>query len=133
MIKLPIYRLISDNLVKDIPSGEKIKEIIIVPYENYSAHKGELRMYGMQLNGYNTDYNYAAKVALNDAGIQIRKDIVDNMLENATIKWDVSPDPNITLHFYHHYVTDPIILNPSEKKIFYGIPYVNNVDIHNFL
>ncbi len=128
MIKLPIYRLISDNLVKDIPSGEKIKEIIIVPYENYSAHKGELRMYGMQLNGYNTDYNYAAKVALNDAGIQIRKDIVDNMLENATIKWDVSPDPNITLHFYHHYVTDPIILNPSEKKIFYGIPYVNNVD-----
>ncbi len=120
-----IYRLCSENLVQDIPIGTPITGIKIMPFDNYNKHVGKFRIYGMFLNGYNSDYNMnKTTVSQSNAEDIIRHNIVNNFLEEATVKWSVSStSPDV--YYYHHYTGSPLIF-AKEESSYYGIPYVSN-------
>ncbi|MBR6168482.1 Ig domain-containing protein [Candidatus Saccharibacteria bacterium] len=120
------YKLISKNLVGGIPASESIKGIEIYPYYNHTIAKGLFRLFSLSLYGYSSYGGGNSYVSANGAEDAIRHNVVNNMLENATVKWNMSG--GTTLHFYHHFVTEPIIIKPSSKQNYYGIPYVNTVN-----
>ena len=122
-----VYRLASDNLIKDIPDASAITAIRMYPYENYNFHRGIFRVFGMFINGYTSTYGLNKKyVKVSGAENTLRHNIVNNFLEEATIKWNVnSTSPDV--YFYHHFTTNPVILSKKDK-FYYGIPYVNNTN-----
>ncbi|MCR4752928.1 MAG: Ig-like domain-containing protein [Candidatus Saccharibacteria bacterium] len=121
---LMVYKLTSSKLNGNFDSAsEKINAIRIYPYYNYPIQKGSFKIFNISLEEFKSNKSY---VTVSGAEDKIRHNIVNNMMENATVKWNVIG--NTTLHFYHHYITEPIILKPNSKKNYYGIPYVNTPD-----
>ena len=119
------YRMTSSNLVANIPSGETIKAIRVYPYYHYTVNKGSFRLFNISVDGYSKYDNGKKYVTVESASNIIRHNVVNNMLENATVKWNLGGTTK--LHFYHHYSSSPNLLNPSKTNL-YGIPYVNSVN-----
>ncbi len=124
--KITVYKIVSENLVKGIPAGQKIKSIRIYPYQGFQVNKGSFKLFNLSVDG-STGYKTQKKyTTVSNAENTIRHNIVNNMMENATVKWNIIGTTKI--YFYHHYVSSPIKMNPSASANYYGIPYVNQVD-----
>ena len=122
------YKLISENLMKNIATNTDIVGIKIVPYDFHNTHGGYFKLYKLSLDKYTNYNNGREKIQLTNAESKIRHEIVDNMALNATIKWKVSNQSNTVLNFYHNYIrTTPQVFSGSSDKIYYGLPYVNTV------
>ena len=123
--KIVTYNLVSSNLLKNVPSGLDIIGIKIVPYEYYTIRSGFLRMYSISLDGYTSSYSSKKKyVSVTNADNIIRHNVVNNMLEDATIKWEIADTDN--LYFYCRLTSRPLIVEP--KKTIYGLLYGNEID-----
>ena len=124
-----IRRISSYNLISDIPKNTKIKTIKIVPFESYDLHDKYLIIYKLGVYGYKEKYNGDRDyTTLASASNIYRHNIVNNMIENATIKWNrSSSSPNI--NFYSHISSSPLTVSSNINEFKYGVPYVNNVDI----
>ena len=135
--KIDEYQLISENLLNNIPKNKVITKIKIVPYEFFPIHSGAFRFYSITLNNYKTGYEKNKEyINILNAEDKIRHNIVNNMMDVSTLKWNISPSSQVQLNFYSHLgTTNPKIYNPNSKNIYYGIPYVNTIDstINSFL
>ena len=120
---LAVYELTSSKLTTKFAANEKINAIRVYPYYNYPLLKGSFRIFKIALGEYKNNKSYVTVVGAED---KIRHNIVNNMLENATVKWNVIG--NTSLYFYHHSLSEPAILRPNSKQNYYGIPYVNTSD-----
>ena len=130
--KISVYDLVSKNLLTNVPGDLDITGIKIVPYEYYTNHRGYLRIFGISLDGYDTAYSSKQYVSgISNVENTIRHKVVDNMIENATIKWEIGG--NNQLYFYNGLTSSPLIL--PTKTTFYGIPYVNRINstINSFI
>ena len=60
---------------------------------------------------------------------------VNNMIENATLKWKVDESNNTVLNFFHHYTSVGLVYDGLSGKVYYGIPYVNQINgtLNSFL
>ena len=121
--QLAVYELISSRLTDKFAADERINAIRVYPYYNYPLLRGAFRVFKIALGEYKNDKNYITVASAED---KIRHNIVNNMLENATVKWNVVG--NTSLYFYHHSLSEPVILRPNSKQSYYGIPYVNTSD-----
>ena len=134
---LTVNTIVSSNLLEGIPSNTKITGIKIIPYNNYTLNKGSFRMYNISLLGYNSTNTSINKYqAVSNAGDTLRHNIVNNMLEEATIKWNLKKtNPQISLYYYHRFNSNPIKLDSGTNTILYGMPYVNAIDatIYSFI
>ena len=121
--ELITYNIISENLFKkDIPNNKTIKAIKIIPYANGGFRGGYLRLFSISLDEYSS-YSSGKKYNTIDA-ITLRKNIVNNMMDNATIRWSINNSKKIK--FYSGISTNPRIF--SSDTIYYGTPYVNNIN-----
>lgn len=121
--QLAVYELISSKLTDKFAANEKINAIRVYPYYNYPLLRGAFRVFKIALGEYKNNRSYITVTGAED---KIRHNIVNNMLENATVKWNVVG--NTSLYFYHHSLSEPVILRPNSKQNYYGIPYVNTSD-----
>ena len=87
-----VYSITSLNLVKDLTSSEIIKSIKVVPYEDYPLHAGMFRMFNLSLIGYSSKLSNSSTIKISDAEDITRHNIVNNMVRNLTVKWDISPN-----------------------------------------
>ncbi len=126
--QMTIYKVVSPNLAKDIPASAQITQVKVYPFYNYDIHNSNIRLYSIDLNGYDTAYSKGKKYSkVSSLENTIRHKIVNNMAEEGTIKWNVSStSPDLT--YYHHYNTSPVVITKNEKFI-YGVPYVNKVNV----
>ena len=124
LTKIVTYNLVSSNLLQNVPSGLDITGIKIVPYEYYTVRTGFLRMFGISLDGYASSYSSKKYVGVTNAENVVRHNVVNNMLEVATIKWEIADTDN--LYFYCRLTSKPNIVEP--KKTMYGLLYGNEID-----
>jgi hypothetical protein len=124
--RLLTYKIISSNLMTNVPDGETIKYIKVYPYYNYTGNFGSFRLFSLSVDGYEKYNSGKTYVSVKNAESIIRHNIVNNMLEEATVKWNVGGTTSI--HFYHHYTENPIDMVPNSKTNYYGIPYVNTIE-----
>ncbi len=131
------YRIVSENVLKDVPTNIEINTIKIVPYDFYNVRGGMFKFYSFSVSGYSSSYsNSKPTVALSDADLKIRQTITDNMLNISTLKWRVASNNTTKLYFYHHFnSSNPQEFNGTNGNVYYGIPYVNTYDstIESFL
>ena len=124
---IDVYDITSENLLSNIPSGLSITGIKIYPYENYPIHykNSYTRFFSITLEGNNTYSNGRNYVTVSSASSVIRHNIVNNMMENATVKWRML-DKEVD-HYSRLKAGNPVVFKPN-GTIFYGMPYTNEVD-----
>ena len=128
--KSTTYRIVSENILKDVPNNIEIKTIKVVPYDFYNVRGGMFKFYSFDVSGYSSSYNNSKPtVTLSDADLKLRQTITDNMLNISTLKWRVASSNTTKLYFYHHYIySNPQEFNGTNGNVYYGIPYVNTYD-----
>ncbi len=118
------YKTVSENLFKNIPNNIKITKIQVYPYELKETHAGAFRLYSISLDLYNNGYKDPTQyIKVDNAENLTRHNIVDNMLKEITVKWDVSPESKNKLIVYYTDGRGPITLDGSSNNVYYGLGY----------
>ena len=119
------FRVTSENLVDGIT--ENIKYVGFRPYDFYHVHSGEFRLISIKLIGYKNNEKYSENMTIlnvSDSSGEIeasafnnkvRHDIVNNMVDLATLKWRMSNE-SANIHFFHAYNTYPMIYGYDKNK-----------------
>ncbi len=125
--KITKFKLVSGNILYNVPTNIKISKIKIVPYDNYNIRGGMFRLFDISIDGYSKSYSRTKEeVKITEAETAIRHRITNNMVNVSTIKWNVNNDNKTQLYFYHHYNSgDPQVYKGSSSTVYYGVPYVN--------
>ena len=118
------YKTVSENLFKNVPNNIKITKIQVFPYELKETHDGAFRLYSLSLDLYNNGYKDPTQyIKVDNAENLTRHNIVDNMLREITVKWDVSPDSKNKLIVYYTDGRGPITFDGSSNNVYYGLGY----------
>ena len=131
------YRVTTENLLNNVDSNETIRFVGFRPYEYYHIHSGDFRLMSIKLIGYKNgkkfDNGETIVKMTDDTGEgeaskfnnKLRHDIVNNMIDLATIKWGVKQNEP-TLHFYHAYNNMPMTFGYKKNYMCYS--YNNGSD-----
>ena len=124
--KVDSYKLTSENLLTNIPTGKIIQKIKVVPYEFYPLQQGSFKMFAISLLGYHEHVDTREYVDVTNAESITRNKIASNMIDIATFKWGVSTNPNVKLTFLDYYSETPSKYSEVANQTYYGIPYTVN-------
>ena len=117
------YNLVSENLLKDVPSNVEIEKIRIVPYEFLASQSGVFRIYNLAVSLYDKYKDPKEYINVNNAEDITRHNIVNNMMNEATIKWAFD-NSNIKMKVYYPDGRGPI--DGTKNEVYYGLPYVSS-------